>query len=111
AGAQGTTTTRFAYDGGDVWADLDGNNAVQVRRVYGDGADQPLAKVASGAATFYLADRLGSVRDLMNSSGTVLGHLDYDGFGKVTAETAPGSGDRLGYAGGERDAETGLDRF
>src|SRR5262249_55488008 len=71
AGTQGTTVTRFAYDGADVWADLDGSNALQVRRVYGDGADQPWAKVASAAVTFYLPDRLGSVRDLMSAAGAV----------------------------------------
>src|SRR5262249_9395442 len=34
-----TTTTRFGYDGADVWADLDGGNALQVRYVRPEGID------------------------------------------------------------------------
>ena len=73
-------TTRFAYDGSNVWADLDGGNTVEARRVYGDGVDQPLARIEAGGANagvaFYVTDRLGSVRDLTDGSGQVRDHLE-----------------------------------
>src|SRR5262249_42997262 len=62
-----TVTTRFAYDGENVWADMDGGNSLQVRYLYSDGVDQILARTVStgqpnAGVAWYLADRLGSVR-------------------------------------------------
>ncbi len=44
---------------------------------------QPNAGVA-----WYLTDRLGSVRDLMDATQNLRDQLDYDGYGKVTETTA-----------------------
>jgi len=103
-----TTTTRFGYDGLDVWVDLNGTNALQTRYIHGDAVDQLFARIgAGGTAAWYLTDRLGSVRDIVNTSGTVIDHLDYDGFGNAT-ETQPTNGDRYKWTGRELDAETAL---
>src|SRR6185369_16498803 len=63
-----TVTTRFAYDGQHVLADLNGSNVLLVRYLYGDGTDHILTRtVASGGnagVAAYLVDNLGSVRDL-----------------------------------------------
>jgi RHS repeat-associated protein len=107
----GSTTTRFAYDGDNQWADLNGSNAVLTRYVYEDGVDQVLARiVASGTHTgvaYYLTDNLGSVRDVADGSMVVQYHADYDGFGNVT-EVNPGWGDRLKFTAREYDSDTGL---
>jgi RHS repeat-associated protein len=107
-----TVTTRFDYDGQDVWADTDTSNTVQVRYLRGDAVDQVFARtVASGqpnaGVAWYLTDRLGSVRDLMDSTQTLRDHLDYDGFGNTT-ETTASYGDRYKWTGREYDADTGL---
>jgi RHS repeat-associated protein len=108
-----TVTTRFAYDGLNVWADLDGSNNLQVRYLYGDETDQILARTeASGqpnpGVAWYLTDQLGSVRDLENGSSQAVGdHLDYDGFGNTT-ESTPSYGDRYKFTGREADADTKL---
>jgi len=103
-----TTTTRFGYDGVEVWVDLSGGNALQTRYIHGDAADQLFARIsAAGTAAWYLTDRLGSVRDIVNNSGAVIDHLDYDGFGNAT-ETQAGNGDRYKWTGREFDSETGL---
>jgi RHS repeat-associated protein len=103
-----TTTTRFGYDGVEVWVDLNGTNALQTRYIQGDAVDQLFARIgAGGTAAWYLTDRLGSVRDIVNSSGTVIDHLDYDGFGNAT-ESQPNNGDRYKWTGRETDNETGL---
>jgi RHS repeat-associated protein len=110
----GTSVTRFAYDGKNAWADLDGNNnnALQTRHLYLDGLDQPVARIsAAGVVAWYLTDHLGSVRDEVNDNGVVLNHIDYTAFGAVNNETNPAKGDRFGWAGGIRDGETGLNFF
>jgi RHS repeat-associated protein len=111
----GTVTTRFAYDGDNIWADLDGSSNVLVRYLYGSGPDQPLTRtVASGAnagVSAYLTDRLGSVRDLMNWSGQLQDHIDFDGYGNAVTESNPTVSDRFRYAGGQFDSNTGLDQF
>jgi RHS repeat-associated protein len=108
----GTVTTRFDYDGQNVWADTDSSNTLQVRYLRGDAVDQSFARTeASGQANpgvaWYLTDRQGSVRDLSDSSGTLRDHLDYDGYGNVT-ESNSSYGDRYKYTGREFDSNTGL---
>ncbi len=72
-----TVTTRYAYDGPDVWADLSAANAVLTRYLHGDAVDQLGARIVangqpnSGVA-WYLTDRLGSVRDLMDATQNLL---------------------------------------
>jgi RHS repeat-associated protein len=105
-----TTVTRFAYDGSNVWADLNGSNALVMRRLYLDGLAQPFARIdSSGNAAWYLPDHLGSVRDVENSAGTmVLDHLDYDAYGNISNETNAANGDRYKYAAAQFDSLTKL---
>jgi RHS repeat-associated protein len=106
-----TTIQRYGYDDqGNVWADLDGNNnnALQTRRLYGDGVDQVVARLqysTTVSVAWYLTDREGSVRDLMDNNGAPLGRQAFDGFGQVLGTPLP---DRYGYTGRERDEYTGL---
>ena len=104
AGGGSPTVERYAYVGGRIWADLDGSDQVATRYLDGDAVDEVFAReAAGGAVAWYLADRLGSVRDLIDESAAVVDHLDYDPFGGVTNETAPALGDRFAYAGMWRD--------
>ena len=51
---------------------------------------------AAGTAAWYLADRQGSMRDVAAFAGTtVLDHLAYDAYGKVTSGEQPGQRRRL----------------
>jgi RHS repeat-associated protein len=108
-----TVTTRFAYHGQNVWADLDGSNTLQVRYLYGDGVDQILGRIVSSGqpnagVAWYLTDHLGSARDLENGSTQAVGdHLDYDGFGNPT-ESTTAYGDRYKWTRREYDADTGF---
>jgi RHS repeat-associated protein len=106
------TETRFAYDGQNVWADLDSGNTVLVRYLDGAGTDQILTRTVgtgvNATVTAYLTDRLGSVRDLEQfSNQTIVGHLDYDGFGNPP-QTLPAAADRYGFTGREYDPNTKL---
>ncbi len=109
-------TTRYAsdpVDGGNVWADLDGSDDILVRYQYGPNFDQILTRTipssyTNAGVTAYLADKQGSVRDLVNWSGSVVDHLDYSGFGVLTRETSPSEGDQFKFGGYQFDATTSL---
>jgi RHS repeat-associated protein len=104
----GTPTLRFAWSGNQIWADMDSMNTLVTRYLYGDNTDQLLAREASATAAWTLADRLGSVRDVINSAGTVLDHIDYSGFGVIKSETSSANRGRFAWTGREYDSLTGL---
>jgi RHS repeat-associated protein len=60
---------------------------------------------------WYLTDRLGTVRDLVNSSAAVIDHVDYSVFGNILNESNPTIGDRFKYSEMANDSSTGLDDF
>ncbi len=67
--------------------------------------DQLLARTNSaGTTAWYLPDKLGSVHDLVSSTGTALDHVVYDSFGNIVTETSASNGDRFKFAGMEFDA-------
>jgi RHS repeat-associated protein len=107
-----TTVTRFAYDRGNVWADLDGSNTLQARHFFTDAVDQVFARIAyaggTGTLMFDLTDHLGSVRNLLDSSGVLQDTITYDAYGQITSETNAAAGDRYKYTGREFDTDTGL---
>ena len=64
---------------------------------------------AGGTIAWYLPDRLATIRDLINNSGSIIDHVDYSAFGTVLDESSPSNGDRMmGFAGMERDTVTGV---
>ena len=108
------TQTWTVYDGTNPYADFNGSGTLTERYVSGPGVvngaavDELLARTSSGGATaWYLTDKLGSVRDVVSSSGTVLDHVVYDSFGNIVSETNASNGDRFKFAGMEYDAVTG----
>jgi RHS repeat-associated protein len=125
----GTTTVHYALDGWkkpidgsnhpyplvgnenfDVLAELDGNNNLTLRRVYGDGIAQPLARISSGGTVYgYLEDKQNSVFNLLSNTGTLAATMAYDGFGKQT--TSPVVTEPLGSQGMRLDNESGLYLF
>jgi RHS repeat-associated protein len=105
----GNTVTRFAYDRQNAFADLNSSNALVTRRLYQDGVDTLFARIsAAGAAVWYLTDRLGSVRGMVDASGTPQATIAYDGFGNVTSNSNSGFTDRYLFTARELDSATGL---
>jgi RHS repeat-associated protein len=105
-----TTVTKYAYDqNGQVWADLNSTNGIITRRQYLDTVDSLFARIGSdGTEAWYLTDHLGSVRGLMNNSGSLIDSLSYDAFGNITNESSPSNGDRYKYTAREWNAELNL---
>jgi RHS repeat-associated protein len=63
---------------------------------------------ASGVIDWYLTGKLGSVRDIVNTSGTVIDHISYGAFGSIRAETNPSSGSQFKFEGMQYDTVTRL---
>ena len=108
------TQTWTLYDGSDPIMDFNGSGSLEMRYLNGptgDLVDTVIARErAGGTVAWYLPDRLGTIRDLINSSGSIIDHVDYSAFGTVLDESEPSEGDRMmGFAGMERDTVTGLD--
>jgi RHS repeat-associated protein len=82
------------------------------RLLHGPSVDQVLADESPIYGVLWpLADHEGTVRDLVQPSGTdteVLNHLVYDSFGRITSETDPTVDHLFGYTGRERDEATDL---
>ena len=69
----------------DVWTELDTGNNLVVRRLFGNSIDALIARITSGGTVnWYLTDRQGSVRSIVNASGTVINSVSYDGYGNAT---------------------------
>ncbi len=95
------------------WADVQ-NGSLTSRYLYTRTVDEVFARLADDQQTgqlelsWYLADRLGSVRQQVQTDGTILNEINYDSFGNVVTETNPAEGDRFKYTGREYDDLTGL---
>jgi RHS repeat-associated protein len=108
--------TSFVYDGDNVLLDFvdadgvgSGQPVLDKRYLHGVRVDQVLAQEGgNGNVTWQLTDHLGTVRDLVNNSGSVVNHLTYDSFGRVVAETNSVVDSRYLFTGREFDEETGL---
>jgi RHS repeat-associated protein len=92
-------------------AELDGAGNVVSLFVYGDSALAPLYFVKGGVKYRILVDHTGSPRLVVNTvTGAIAQRIDYDAFGRVTADSNPGF-QPFGFAGGLYDPDTGLVRF
>ncbi len=107
----GTLAEGFLYDGADIVAWLDGTGVVLAHFVRADGSS-PEAMIAADGTTYrFVTDHLGSIRLVVDAAtGAVAQRIEYDEFGRVLSDTAPGF-QPFGFAGGLRDRDTGLTTF
>jgi RHS repeat-associated protein len=107
----GTLQRGWLWDDDQPIAELDGSLAVNARFVYAADNQTPSC-VIKGTNTYrILSDERGSVRVVVNlADGSIAQQLDYDEFGRVLADSAPGF-QPFGFAGGLYDLDTELIRF
>jgi RHS repeat-associated protein len=92
-------------------AELDGDNNIISRFIYGTKINVPDYMVKDGVAYRIVSDHLGSPRLVVNTeTGNVVQRMDYDTWGNVIQDTNPGF-QPFGFAGGIFDQHTGLVRF
>ena len=107
------TQTWTLYDGGTPIMDFNSSGSLEMRYLNGptgDLVDSVIARERSGGTVaWYLPDRLGTIRDLINNSGSIIDHIDFSAFGTVLDQSEPSEGDRMmGFAGMELDSVTGM---
>jgi RHS repeat-associated protein len=101
------------FDGSNPYLDFNGSGQLQ-ERYLGDpnGLSQFYGQVsASGTPEWYLTDLLGSVRQVVSPSGSVLDAITYDPYGNLYTQTDASYQPRFGYAGGSLDPLTGDYQF
>ncbi len=102
------TQTWTLYDSGNPIMDFNSSGSLTMRYLWGP-TGIVARQTSGGTVSWYLADALGTVRDLINNSGAVIDHVDFSAFGTVLDESSPTNGDRMtGFEGLERDTVTGL---
>ena len=81
AGSATPITERMVYDGDNIALTFDGAGNQTHRYLHGSGIDQILAdERASGSVLWALTDNLGTVRDIVDSTGTNQNHITYDSY-------------------------------
>ena len=108
-GTQGWTVLNGSSADANPYADYGASGGLSMRYLYGPAVDQILARTDPNANTaWYLTDQLGSVWNIVNSSGTVIDAITYDAYGNILSESSPSNGDRFKFAGMQYDSTTGI---
>ena len=90
---------------------FDGAGSQTHRYLYGTQIDQVLADEIGVSTNWMLGDNQGTIRDVVDSNGSLINHIVYDSFGKVQSQSNAGYDLRFGYTGREQDSETGLNYY
>jgi RHS repeat-associated protein len=108
----GALTEAYLYDGQlRPIAELDASGNVISRFIYATHINVPDYMIKGGVTYKIITDHLGSPRFVIDSStGAIAQRMDYDDFGNVLLDTAPGF-TPFGFAGGLYDSQTKLVRF
>jgi RHS repeat-associated protein len=107
----GAVVERYVIDRNQIALVFDGAGVQTHRYLYGTQVDQVLADEIGVSTNWMLGDNQGSIRDVVDSNGSLINHIVYDSFGKVESQSNPGYDLRFGYTGREQDNETGLDYY
>jgi RHS repeat-associated protein len=95
---------------GLIAAEMDGAGKIISRFAYDDLHHLVLAE-RGGVSYRIVTDHLGSPRLVLDSqTGAIVEQIDYDAWGNITRDSAPGL-IPISFAGGLRDPDTGLVRF
>ncbi|RJP24975.1 MAG: hypothetical protein C4520_03080 [Candidatus Abyssobacteria bacterium SURF_5] len=103
-----TGETHYAYDGLDLIAELDANDALIAGFTHGPGIDDPLIARYDGTDYLYQKNHQGSVLGLATFGGVMVKSYRYDAFGNVKQETGPTINRGFTYTSRERHARSGL---
>lgn len=99
--------TWTVYDGVNTYADFSSSGTLSFRYLYGRTMDFLLGRFDGANTSWYLGDKIGSIRLLVSSSGTVIDRVTYDSYGNILSETSPFNGDRFKFTSREYDLELG----
>ncbi|MDD4688790.1 MAG: S8 family serine peptidase [Eubacteriales bacterium] len=100
----GENAVHYIYVGDNAVLELDSNNAIVSRNVYGK---KLISRTNNEITAYYMYNGHGDVTSLSDIDGINLSSYSYDSFGNITDETE-GFDNPYKYSGYEYDSETGL---
>nr|BDT28445.1 hypothetical protein BHI3_19110 [Bacteriovorax sp. HI3] len=113
-------TKKFVYDGQSILFEVNGDNDLLATYTHSlNRIDDVLAMDRNNTSYFYLKDHLGTINEIMNSSGSVVQRYVYSAFGEIL-KTEDGNGQALAspavenfftFTGRESDFESGLNYY
>lgn len=108
----GSLSQAFVYDNQSrLVAELDSAGKVVSRFVYGTDRNSPDYIIKNDFVYSIVSDQVGSPRLIVDvKTGVIAQRIDYDEFGRVLTDTAPGF-QPFGFAGGLYDRDAMLVRF
>jgi RHS repeat-associated protein len=95
------STNKFLWDGQGLCEERDNIGGTIIKRFFGEGEQ------ISGTNYYFTGDHLGSIREMVNSSGVIQARYSYDPYGRITQISGSLSAD-FGYAGMYYHAPSGL---
>ena len=110
-------STFYYYDGMQVVEEYSSSTATNFDKqyVYGGGIDMPLWMRTTTATYHYFQDAQGNVRSMVDDSGNIVEHYEYDAYGDVTIYdgsgnvlTASSVGNEFFFTGRRYDSEIDL---
>lgn len=111
---------KYIYDGQEILFEVNGDNDLLTTFTHSMlRTDDVLAMDKGNASYFYLKDHLGSINEIIDSSGNIIQSYSYSAFGKILA-TKDGAGQVLSspvvenfytFTGRESDYESGLNYY
>jgi RHS repeat-associated protein len=96
---------RYVYDGHEALIDLNADWSIATTYFNDLGIDNHLRQTsATTGVSYFLTDHLGSTSALADTAANVVEQLSFDSFGNRSGTSRT----RYGYAGRERDPDTGM---
>jgi RHS repeat-associated protein len=105
-----TLAEDYVYDpNGNLIMITTPSGTITDRYLFGPETNQALADTtSSGNTSWMLADQAGTIRDVVNSGGSVTDHVVYDPYGNIVSQTNSANQPRFGFDGMQLDSATGL---
>jgi RHS repeat-associated protein len=99
---------KYVYNGLNLIAELDDNDAVVASYTHGPGIDNLLSMRMNSTNFFYHTNHQGSITDITSISGTIIKQYRYDSYGNLILENGPSITDDFAYAGRKLHERSGL---
>jgi len=108
--ANGAQQSWTVYDGDTPYLDFTGSGSLTTRYLSDPRAIDAFFAREDGAGNvaWLLTDKLGSVREVVDSGGTVLDAITYDSYGNILNETNAANGGSFKFTAGAYDSALGL---
>ena len=101
-------SSHLVHDGTEIALLLHPDGTIKQRQFWGATTDELICEEKNNIISWTLCDYLGTVRDLLDSNGNIINHLEYNAFGILTSATSPANLPLFRYTAKPFDTTTNL---